>query len=96
LWVEQGWLLAKREARDGEMEWQVVLARANGSEPQVTVQPGDGGVDIHYGPYFVRENSGQLRVVRQEKSKDLPAWPQADLGSGRESMGYVASVVRRN
>jgi thiol-disulfide isomerase/thioredoxin/predicted Ser/Thr protein kinase len=87
LWVEQGWLLAKREARDGELEWQVVLARANGAEPQVTVRPEDGSADIRYGQFFVRDNLGELRILRQEKSKDLPAWPQADLGSGRDGRG---------
>ena len=88
LWVEQGWLLAKRETGGGELEWQVVLARAGGSEPpQVSIRPEDGGVDIRYGQFFVRENLGELRILRQEKSAAVPVWPQYDLGSGSERMG---------
>jgi len=91
LWAEQGWLLAKRETSSGELEWQVVLARADGSEPQVTIQPELGDVDVRYGQFFVRENQGELRILRQEKSGALPAWPQPALGPGRKSMGFGGS-----
>src|SRR5262249_49713061 len=33
LWVEQGWLVVRRETTAGDLEWQVVLARADDPKP---------------------------------------------------------------
>lgn len=78
-WVEQGWLVARLETTAGELEWQVVLARATLSQPpQVRVDPKVGSPSVEYGAYFVRENFGHLRILRQRKAATSPAWIMPD------------------
>lgn len=75
VWVEQGWLVARMETKAGELEWHVVLARATLSQPpKVRVDPKAGSLSVEYGAYFVRENSGHLRIMRERKDDKSPAW----------------------
>jgi RNA polymerase sigma factor (sigma-70 family) len=79
LTVEQGWLIVRRETAAGELEWQVVLARAaDGPLPQTRVDE-VGAIEVKYGSYFVREIFGSLRVLRERKTADSPPWPQPQL-----------------
>src|SRR5262249_10227062 len=63
LWVDRGWLVARYETRKRGPEWQIVLARATDPTPP-KFQSDQLGFEITYGPYFVREHLGYLRVLR--------------------------------
>jgi thiol-disulfide isomerase/thioredoxin/tRNA A-37 threonylcarbamoyl transferase component Bud32 len=89
VWADHGWWLAKREARSGELEWQIVLARVGDAEaPRISVQPEDGSLEVRSGQFFIRENLGELRVLREKKSKGAEDWPQVDFGSEPKSVGF--------
>jgi RNA polymerase sigma factor (sigma-70 family) len=81
LTVEQGWLIVRRETAAGELEWQVVLARAaDGPLPQAhRVDEFYGAIEVKYGNCFVRETGDSLRVLRERKTADSPPWPQPRL-----------------
>ena len=89
LWVEQGWLLVKRETTAGDLEWQVVLARVQMpcEMPQVTIAKPDNRVRVTFGSYFVREDLGWLRVLREEKSSESPDWPELAVDPARKTLG---------
>src|SRR5262249_39048589 len=38
-----------------------------------------GGLDITFGKYFIRENVGRIRVVRERKDERAPPWPKLEL-----------------
>jgi thiol-disulfide isomerase/thioredoxin len=79
--VEKGWLVASLETQAGDLEWHVVLARATEAQlPKVHVDPKFGCPSVEYGAYFVRENFGHLRIMRELKNEKSPAWvmPAAD------------------
>jgi thiol-disulfide isomerase/thioredoxin len=81
VWVEQGWVVARLETEAGDLEWHVVLARATDAQPpKVHVDPKFGCPSVEYGAYFVRENFGHLRIMRERKHDKSPAWimPDAD------------------
>jgi thiol-disulfide isomerase/thioredoxin len=76
LWVEGGWLLARRESQSGELEWQIVLARATDARPpEIKIDSESRSLSIHYRTFFVREMLGHLRVLRERKDSHSPAWP---------------------
>ena len=79
VWVEQGWLVARLETQAGDLEWHVVLARATIAQPPtVHVDPTFGFPSVEYGAYFVRENLGHLRILRERKDDKSPAWVMTD------------------
>src|SRR5881628_3437147 len=77
LWVERGWLLAKRETPEQELEWQVVLARVDAalSDPRIAIEKPNNYLVIKYGSYFIRENTPALSILRERKTERTPAWP---------------------
>jgi thiol-disulfide isomerase/thioredoxin len=85
VWVEDGWLQARRETETGELDWQLVLARAVDPEPPVISAPmGAFRFEVSYrgGRYFVREDVGTLRCLRERKS-DASAWPGVPFDPAR-------------
>ena len=78
LWVEQGWLVIRRETERGNLEWQIVLARAVDPQPP-TIDVLPTKCEIRYGSYFVRDFLGSLRVLRERKTNDLPPWPSVPV-----------------
>jgi thiol-disulfide isomerase/thioredoxin len=85
VWVEGGWLQARRETGKGETDWHVVLARAVDPEPPVISAPkGAFRFEVSYrgGRYFVREDVGTLRCLRERKS-DAAAWPGVPFDPAR-------------
>src|SRR5262245_13981684 len=80
--VHQGWLVARYESSDRGLEWQIVLAQATSPKvPDVQLQQ-PTGFEVNYGPYFIREYAGRLRVFRERKTKDSPRWPAAAIDQG--------------
>jgi thiol-disulfide isomerase/thioredoxin len=89
LWVEQGWLLVRREMPTGEMEWRIVLARADDPQsPEIQVNTSDQAFEVSYGNYLVRENLGMLRVRRELKTSHSPPWPRLPLDPERAPRGW--------
>lgn len=89
LWVEQGWLLVRREMPSAEMEWQIVLARADDPQPpEIQVDKSKQAFELRYGSYFVRETVGLLRVLRELKTSHSPPWPRLPLDLERASPGW--------
>lgn len=90
LWVEKGWLIVRRTAADGVLDWQIVLARASDPmPPEVEVDETKGTFDVRYGPYFIRESSpfgARLRVFRERKSEQSPEWPIAEVPDGLQTV----------
>lgn len=81
LWVEQGWLMARRSTGDDEVEWQVVLARASDARlPVIDRNAAAESLEIAYRNYFIREDGqGRLRILREPKGEHSPAWPALDF-----------------
>src|SRR5579863_659621 len=80
LWVELGWLSVRRNDADGAVAWQVALAEAvDDSLPVVQVGKDAPGLEINFGKYFIREDIGRLRMLRQKKKSDSPQWPKLAL-----------------
>ena len=74
LWVEQGWLNARATNEHGRTDWQVALAQPDGKSPlEVSF---DMGFTLNYGRYFVRDKFGNLRLLREFKDANSPAWPE--------------------
>lgn len=86
VWVEEGWLQARRETAKGVTDWHVVLARATGSKPpDVTAPQGTVRFEVSYGGgrYFVREDANVLRCLRERKPGDKGAWPKVGFPHDR-------------
>jgi peroxiredoxin len=77
LWEELGWLNAKYERPEQGLQWQVVLARATDPKPpEVRIDGGlMPGFEVKYGPYWLRDHRGSLRMLREKKTADSPTWP---------------------
>ena len=76
LWVEDGWLLVRRETLDGNLEWQLVLARSESAPaPEVRLDESKGSFEITFKHYLVREGGGFLRAFRARKAPQSPSWP---------------------
>ena len=78
VWVKDGWLHVKRRNGQGDLDWQIVLAKVVGPEPpKIEVIEGAPVFELSYagGRYFIRESAEALRCVRQrkEKAEYLPA-----------------------
>jgi len=99
LWIEQGWLVARREQPNGYWDWQIVLAPALDPKPP-QVQVGNlGSIDINYGRYFIREVAGRLRVLRERKTANSPPWPAvpkmigAQVSVSNNGRDFQSSIV---
>jgi hypothetical protein len=89
LWVEQGWLCGRRTDADEVIEWQVVLAQPMAAAVPAVETDERGGLAIAYGNYFIRENLGQLRILRQRKDAPAPTWPKLEMSHPIErKLGY--------
>ena len=78
VWVEKGWLQAKREKPNGDTDWHVVLARATDPTPPLVEAPKGSvrfEVSYHGGRYFVREDAFLFRCLRERKTAKLAGWP---------------------
>jgi peroxiredoxin len=69
VWVEGGWLQVKRQAKNGRIDWQIVLARAvDATPPAVTAKEGFiFEVSYKRGRYFVRETRNVIQSLRERK-----------------------------
>ena len=95
LWVEEGWLCVRRSAADGALEWQVALAQPiDGVMPAVEID--DANLSITYGQYFVRENRGRLRIMRQRKEAESPAWPTLEMKEAITKRLGLAAIPARH
>lgn len=83
-WVEQGWLAVERRTDRDELEWKIVLAKVVDDEPpKIDVhRPGALRVSYRDGRYFIRDEFGSFRCVRQPKRPE-DMWPAIML-PGRE------------
>jgi len=79
LWVEKDWFSVRRNEANGELEWQVVLARRIAGEQPIVKVGQPTGLDLSYGEYFLRENVGRVRVLREKKDEYSPAWPKPEI-----------------
>ena len=92
--VTDGWMVATLATSGAAPDWQVVLTRATDPKPPaVEVQPAFRGVRVQYGPYFVRDQFGRLRVYRQKKTVIDPAWP-VPAGDPKEEFAGSAGNLR--
>jgi hypothetical protein len=93
LWVEQGWLVARYETPDRGLEWQVVLAQASDpKEPEIRFDK-PAGFELKYGPYFIREYIGHLRLLRERKTNDSPPWPEIPIDRRRKPSPTMKSAT---
>lgn len=94
VWIEDGWLQADRRTAQGGLEWHVVLAKAIADDDsiEITADPRFGMFRLSYrdGRYFIRDEFGNFRCLRQRKADD--GWPtllptkadnQGELAAGR-------------
>lgn len=89
IWVEGGWLQAKREKADGATDWHIVLARADDSTPpKISAPTGSIHFEASYenGRYFIREDAFSLRSVRQRKGLGDIDWPTIDVPTDDKSV----------
>jgi len=83
-WVEGGWLQVRRETAAGVTDWWIVLARAIDLEPPlVAAHKGTGRFEVSYrgGRYFLREDAGSLKCLRERKP-DGKDWSAVVTGLG--------------
>jgi peroxiredoxin len=96
LWTEKGWLVVRRATADGDVEWQIVLARAvEPQPPEVTIETKTPFLEVRYRGYFIRESPPihealpyrpiALRAYRERKTGDSPAWPGLELLESRNT-----------
>ncbi len=93
--VENGWLRAKRSTADGQLEWQMFLARVVEGELPVISTVGSSSFELSYrdGRYFIRDVDNLLRR-RARAPPAEQAWPRASalagdarrMGRGRASL----------
>ncbi len=82
-----GWLVATLTAEPDELEWKIVLAKITpGSMPKVSVHPQLPLFEIQYGPWFIRESLGRLRVYREMKDFGGNTWNQIGEAPAGETL----------
>ena len=70
LWVEDGWLAARRNSASGAVDWQVFLCPVNDIEtPMMAVRDGLPYFEVTYsdGQYFIRDSDHVFRCRRLPK-----------------------------
>ncbi len=87
LWVEQNWLVVRREKPNGYWDWQVVLAHVVDKNPPQVLLEDRGATEIKYSQYFIREAQGRMRILREKKTADAPPWPAIPLPLGATKVG---------
>jgi peroxiredoxin len=94
LWAEQGWLVAQFESKRG-LEWKIVLAQAKNPVPPL-VKVSGFGFEVTYGPYWIREDIGHLRIWREVKTAESPAWPGVPLEKDAKTtlLNTIGKIVR--
>ena len=89
LWVEHGWLHARR--RDStEIVWQIVLAKVQeGVMPTIRRVAESPSLHVTYadGRYFIRDNSLVLRTLRQKANEQRPTFRATDVLSEDTDVG---------
>src|SRR5262245_27239263 len=92
-WVEKGWLQVRRENAAGDLDWQIVLAKATDPTPPVIDTWNlAGSINVSYqaGRYFIRDFQFYLRAFRQKKAADSEDWPRLSLSKDDyQSLGYA-------
>src|ERR1051326_4485256 len=92
---ESGWLLVERKTSEAEVEWQVVLAKiVPNLVPKAEVLTKPPGLKITYGPYFVRERLGFLRIFREQKSEERWPWNKIYIPQGGQEYGWAGCQPR--
>src|SRR5262249_23372198 len=93
LWVEKGWLQVRRQNAAGDLDWQIVLARATDpTPPTIESWPLARSVNVSYqnGRYFIRDFGFYLRAFREKKAADAADWPRLSLNKDDyKSAGYA-------
>jgi thiol-disulfide isomerase/thioredoxin len=93
-WVEQGWLQVKRQNAAGDLDWQIVLAKATDPTPPViesSPETGKFALGYQNGRYFIRDFGFYLRCFREKKTADSPDWPRVTLpDEDHKSLGWVS------
>lgn len=86
---DMGWLVVRRSTADGDLEWQVVLARASDPKrPEIEIEKPSGVLRIRYREYFIREAvHGSLRIYRERKTETSPRWPACEIEGDRRDLG---------
>jgi thiol-disulfide isomerase/thioredoxin len=99
IWVKDGWLHAKRTTPEGNLDWQITLARIVRSEvPKISNIDGTPIFELSYldGRYFIRENMNFLRCVRERAAAEICTPRVALLGDGATSRGWGRSSQPEN
>ncbi|QGJ71861.1 Hypothetical protein PBC10988_35730 [Planctomycetales bacterium 10988] len=74
---EDGWFVVTLTALPKELEFKIVLAKITPDhQPKITIHPQLPLFSVQYGPWFVRESLGRLRVYREPKDPKSEAWKQ--------------------
>ncbi|HVX13752.1 MAG TPA: hypothetical protein VHC22_21400 [Pirellulales bacterium] len=76
VWVEGGWLMAERRTAAGGLEWRIVLAEVAEDDPPTIESNDEHGIfrlSFRDGRYFIRDEQGSLRCLRQRKTQN--DWP---------------------
>src|SRR5262249_25812049 len=94
VWVERSWLIVRRQTGEGDLEWYVALARATNPEAsEIRMDVASGGLAIRYGGYFVREISGNLRVLRERKDDLSVSWPGTPADSKSDPLAAAGTTT---
>jgi thiol-disulfide isomerase/thioredoxin len=92
---QSGWLVLDRKTSEGDLEWQVVLARITPEIlPQVEVLTNPPGIKINYGPYFLRERLGFLRIFREIKTGEAWPWQTVFVPKDGRELAWGGSAPR--
>lgn len=87
MWIDDGWFVGERRNRDGDIEWKIVFAKAVGDEKPVLSHGLEADTfRISYrDKYFIRDEQGNLRCLRQLKTED-DAWPVIEQPAGEDKL----------
>jgi len=93
-----GWLVVTLTAAPVELEWKIVLAKLKTDmAPVIRVHPRLPFLSVRYGPWFIRESLGRLRVLREPKDPASDQWKQiGDVPKGHVICGIGRLFVVKN
>jgi RNA polymerase sigma factor (sigma-70 family) len=79
VWVEDGWLKAKRLTAAGKIDWHIILARATDPQPPEASVSDPATFALSYcgGKYFIRDTGDTLRCLRERKQGKPGTWPRS-------------------
>jgi len=85
---KNGWLVATLTAEPHELEWKIVLAKLTPeTKAVVKMHPVLPLFSVQYGPWFIRESLGRLRVNRQPKDARDDGWKQIGDAPMEKALG---------